>query len=429
MRVIFHIGQQKTGSTAIQEALRRDRPRLLDRGILFPDTGHDPGLRDAKHANHNGLFLALHRGKSLSQTLDEIRTELSDQIAENEPDTVLISAEAGFMAADLRKRTPLDTLDEILPGDKEIVVYLRRPDRYVASMHQQMIRNGNSIAALHTSERLDHLESTCQLDYARALAEYGDRYGPVTAFRYEDSGDAVDHFYREVLGLDPPEDRPQRPNTSIPTVLVDLAREYTNTHGRMGWHQAQALVRFGRRETVDLLGPDNRRRVAELFAAQNAALGALVGREAFFDDLDHVTQVPDGSITPDEANERYRAIFETLVALPTVFEVRRSCLDLESRGRYWAAGQLFASQSKHLEPDEIDWYREDLEAATGGEYTIVDGRYGEVNPVPPAVPAAPPVSEEAADKTVGVPQRGTSVIRSIARTVRSAASRMARRNR
>lgn len=380
MRVIFHIGQQKTGTTAIQQALKGDRPRLQSMGILFPDTGHDRGLRGGKHANHNGFFLALWRGNSETQTLDEIRTELRQQIKDAQPHTVLISAESAFMAADRHENRPLDALDALLPGEKQIAVYLRRPDRFVSSFHQQMIRNGHRIAPLNTERRLDRLVTTCQLDYVRAVEEYATRYDPVQVFRYEDVGDSVTHFYRTVLGVEPPAERPAQANTSVPDVMVDLTREYTNAHGRMTWHQVQALVRFGQRERVDLIGADNRRRIREFFEPQNAKLGRYVGRDRFYDDLDDIAVVPVPSITPQEANERYRAIFDELMRLPSVYEVRRHCLELEAVGKYRAAAQVFAAHRDVLGQQDIDWFRRDLETATTGRFTIVANRYQATEP-------------------------------------------------
>ena len=87
--------------------------------------------------------------------------------------------------------------------------------------------------------------------------------------------------------------------------------------------------------------------------------------------------MPPSWITPEEANDRYQDIFEALLDLPTVYELRRSCLALEARDRFWAAGQLFLALSRHLGDEEIEWFRLDLEAATSGRYTIVDGRYEE----------------------------------------------------
>ncbi len=265
--------------------------------------------------------------------------------------------------------------------DVEIVAYLRRPDRYLMSFHQQLIRNGLQIEGLHTEDRLDQLAKTCQLDYLRAIEAYRARYDTVQVYRYDDIDDAVGHFYGEVLGVDAPEQRPDRANVGLPAVMVDLARRHTNTHGRLNWHQVRSIANFGTREPVDLLGPTNRLRVRDIFTSQNAALGALIGRDAFFDDLDAIVDVPPGTVTPEEANERYQTIFEALASLPTVHEVRRDCLALEAAGHHMAASRLLAVHVDRFSTEDVAWFDADLRAATGDTWRLVDGHY-QPHPLP-----------------------------------------------
>lgn len=373
-RIILHIGQQKTGTTTLQRALVADRSRLLDAGILYPDVGHQRAPRsDASRPSHNGLFFAL-EGRHQPRSPAQMRTRLEHQISANAADVVLISAERAFLAADHRNRI-LDGLDRMAPWDKRVVVYLRRPDSYLTSYHKQLIRMGRKVAGLHTGQRLDELRLTCQLDHTRAVGLYAERYGGVDLFSYDEIDDTVTHFYESVLGLDAPVERPARTNPSIPSVFAELARQWVVSGSRLEPGQIRLLIAHGEREIVDLLGATNRRHLLEYYRPHDAYLGSLVGRDAFFEDLEDMAVVPPGSISVAEADRRYGDIFAALSSPPSVYRLRAVCLALEARAAHQAASQLLAAALRYLEPADVEWFRRDLEASSGGRLSIKNGRY------------------------------------------------------
>jgi hypothetical protein len=393
MRILLHIGQQKTGTTALQHVLVEDAPRLRELGILYPDTAHqrsdDGGLRPS----HNALFFRLqgNKGPKLWQSLEEIRADLETQIAESAPETVLISAEHAIMAAD-QQADILAGFDAILPGPKDVVAYLRRPDRYLMSFHKQLIRLGRRLTPLHEPERIDALEQTCQLDHRRALQLHLDHYGSLTVHDYESAGDTVGHFYRNVLGIEPPPTSRPRRNPSIPDVFADLALRRVADGNRLTPGQIAALIAHGEAERVDLLGAGNRARVLEYYRPHDAWLGSLTGRSSFFDDLDDLAAAPEGWLSAAEADERYRELFDVLMASPTLDELRRDCRVLESAGMVRAAGTLFETHRHGFGPLEIDAFRADLERSSRGDLTLDDrGHYIDRSSAPPPeASAAPP---------------------------------------
>lgn len=377
MRIILHIGQHKTGSTALQAALWGDRPRLRRLGILYPAAGHMRPKPNFLAPSHNGLFFGLNgtKGPSTWQTLDEMQAQFAAEIEEHQPHTVVVSSERGFMVVD-QDPDLLPTLDTLLPGDKDVVAYLRRPDRFLASYHRQLIEMGRRhLGPLHAAARLRELEDTFQLNYTGALGVYDERYGPATLHNYEDVDDTIGHFYREVLGVDPPRRRPARTNPSLPMVLTDLALQDLDARGHDATAHVKTLLAYGDREKVDLLGPENRERLAAWFAPQNAELGRRVGRDAFFDDLAAITDIPPDWLTVEQANEKYRRVFEGLVAPCDVAGLRRDCVLLEADGRWRAAGVLYRNRAHTLSDEDVAWFRADLEAASGGRWTIGRGGY------------------------------------------------------
>lgn len=315
MRIILHLGQQKTGTTSLQHALVKDRDRLASVGTLYPDAGHARGRGGSLRPSHNAIFFTFqgNRGPALWQTQDEIAAALRDEIERTQPATLLISAEHAFMASD-QGPPVLDMFDELIPGPKEVVGYLRRPDRYLISMHRQLIRLGRRhLLPLHTPERLEQLSETCQLDQSRAIGAFSARYPSVRLWNYDAVDDVVAHFYRTVLEMEPPSVSP-RANPSIPAVLANLTLAHVQHNGPLTHWELQSILNFGEREPVDLLGPDNRLRIAEeVYPPHNRALGRMMGREEFFTDLDDIVAAGDTMMSVAEADETYRTAFAKLV--------------------------------------------------------------------------------------------------------------------
>ena len=59
MRTVLHIGQQKTGTTALQHTLVADRERLTQAGICYPDAGHQRSGNGELRPSHNAIFFRL----------------------------------------------------------------------------------------------------------------------------------------------------------------------------------------------------------------------------------------------------------------------------------------------------------------------------------------------------------------------------------
>ncbi len=376
-RIILHIGQQKTGTTALQLGLVADRGRLLDAGVLYPDVGHLRARRsDALRPSHNGLFYAIEGQETdrLVHTAQQIQSELHRQIAESGAHTVVMSAERAFQAMD-HHTDVLERLDEVVPGEKRVVAYLRRPDKYVVSFHKHDIRMGARVAGLHTRQRLERLSRTSRLDHTRALGLYEARYRDIRIFRYEEVGDTLGHFYREVLGMEPPPRPARRANVSIPAVFTNLMRQHVGKHGRLARRQIRAIVAYGEQEPVDLLGPENRRLLVERYRPHNAYLGRLAGRTVLFDELDDVLRPDPAALSVAEADARYGAVFAALLAAEDVGALRDHCRRFEQRGDHATAERIYSAVSRRLDRGDRDWFRRDLERSSDGAWTVAKTRY------------------------------------------------------
>lgn len=163
--VIFHLGQDKTGSTAIQRALLRCDADLQAAGVLFPDPG--------KHANHQILMPMLSgrlpddpvQMQTLARSPEAAWAaaksswhRVTTALAGGTVQRVIISSEIEFRAwspEDIAHVT--QTLRQI--SDRiEIVAYLRSPASYLMSVVQQDLKKRPNFRPISASRYRDALE-------------------------------------------------------------------------------------------------------------------------------------------------------------------------------------------------------------------------------------------------------------------------------
>jgi capsular polysaccharide export protein len=214
-RVILHIGQSKTGTTAIQHFLAANRDGLRRAGILYPDIRNRGVALGA--TDHNLVAWAL-IGK-VSRIGVPIREFMADVERELEQDghlhTVILSAEAfmgephiwefesvaDWRAANLAK---IECLRQLLSDhDVSVFAYLRRQDYWVNSAFNHIVKTegliGRQIYA-NIQEFIDNIAP--RLDYAAELDIWARHFGrhALIIHPYEKAqlheGDAVTDFCR-----------------------------------------------------------------------------------------------------------------------------------------------------------------------------------------------------------------------------------------
>lgn len=91
-KLILHIGQSKTGTSAIQDHLARNRSSLLKEGYLYPRITRGNVPLDI--ANHNGFADSLVRPTVFPRlTAEEYVSQILEQSADRKVHTVILSAE------------------------------------------------------------------------------------------------------------------------------------------------------------------------------------------------------------------------------------------------------------------------------------------------------------------------------------------------
>jgi hypothetical protein len=206
-RLILHMGTHKTGTTTIQGTLERERERLRAAGIHYPDAvKHLGGGSDAHHAFAHAMNGTDSRKKRAALKFAEHVSQESQQT-----DTIVISAEALYRHV-LRegdrqikyweaKRRYLEGIAEAFSGfDIEVVIFLRRQDRFVESLYSETVAKRMIQQPFYrwrdTLRRLSNYSA--QIDLLRSV------FAEVAVFRYEDAREGVEKVFFDHLGVDVP---------------------------------------------------------------------------------------------------------------------------------------------------------------------------------------------------------------------------------
>lgn len=206
--LVIHVGSGKTGTSSIQQFLRKNRGRLARLGTLVP---RSPG--DGRHVQ---LGLYLKSDEALRNRLswkladfpsaDEFRTEfrrrLAAEIAESGLSRVVMSDE-GVYASSEAALERLRGLADDLARTLRVVVYLRRQDDFASSRYQQSVKTG----CVQTLGDWLEDETTWLYDYAACLERFGRVLAPVDLVvrRFERdafSGGSLLQDFVDAVGID-----------------------------------------------------------------------------------------------------------------------------------------------------------------------------------------------------------------------------------
>ena len=125
MKLVLHIGTDKTGSTAIQRALWENRAWFLSQGVFIPETGLGVD-------NGHAVLLQSLDNASLAALAQEL-----DNAAQGDYATALISWEGMCRFGDRQIKTLMGALSN---HTLELLVYLRDQAEIIQSAHLQWIQ-------------------------------------------------------------------------------------------------------------------------------------------------------------------------------------------------------------------------------------------------------------------------------------------------
>ena len=203
-RLILHVGQSKTGTSTIQDFLAHNRRRLWrEAGVLYPQAGR----QGAAHHRIAALFLPAGNAAWIRrEDAASLRASLDEEAAQSSTGTVVISSEALFNARSI------DDVRSFFDGfTVEILVILRRQDRWLDSLYQHQLKVGET--DLEPQPWLAARVST--LDYATRVGRWADVFGDARlrlgVFEPANLAGGLMAFFFRTAGLPVPPDLDEPP--------------------------------------------------------------------------------------------------------------------------------------------------------------------------------------------------------------------------
>lgn len=127
-KLIIHFGIHRTGTTALQNILKKNRTKLLENGILYPDLGYE--------CNHSRIAWGLVKNKVGTHSIEP--SWLVEKIKSEEKkstNTIILSHEDFCLVEDTDWIKLLKSTYDVT-----VVLYLRRQDLWLESWYNQHIK-------------------------------------------------------------------------------------------------------------------------------------------------------------------------------------------------------------------------------------------------------------------------------------------------
>ncbi len=162
--IILHVGMDKTGTSAIQAFLHKNRELLLeDTGVYYPETG-----LWSDYSHHPYAFSLF--GMNGFSVRDFLKLSRKLDRETKGKKSVLISSECLFKAP---TRDEFDVFTSFIRrhfSSVKVIVYLRRQDLWIESRYKHSIISGNEIS-------LEALSRPNFCDYKRFIDLWRDSFG------------------------------------------------------------------------------------------------------------------------------------------------------------------------------------------------------------------------------------------------------------
>ncbi len=151
IKIILHVGTEKTGSTSIQHMLFNNKKALKDQGFLFsehlgyPCNFHLTACALQEYPLHPlRQLLGLHDDKQFRSFRKKTLNLLKTEISQSDCHTLIISDE--HINMHLLKNGALETYKDFLDEQgsvEKVILYLRRQDEFRLSLFSEAVKAGN----------------------------------------------------------------------------------------------------------------------------------------------------------------------------------------------------------------------------------------------------------------------------------------------
>lgn len=219
MKFIIHIGTHKTGSTLIQNICAKNSKNLRKYGICYPTDNY-------KNSGHHELAWAIR--KKEHNIVDKLFSHILKK--RGSCDRILLSSEDFEFVSDL------SYLKEILNGHAvDVVVCLRRQDRYLESEYNEHVKNFNIRYSEDIFKFFMYHKFDARFNYKNLLDNWSNISSDknVKILSYDNvinSGNLIQEFLKTSIGIEcldilTQDDLAIRSNVSInPVALIYLTR-------------------------------------------------------------------------------------------------------------------------------------------------------------------------------------------------------------
>lgn len=326
MRVVVHIGLEKTGTTSIQRHLANHRDQLASDGVLYP-TLEMPGINHialAAYAQGDDRFddtrltcgvRTLEELQAFRLTLDE---RLRTAVADARPRVLVLSSE--HLSSRLTQFWDVKRLANLLtPLSDEIaiVAYLRPQEEFFVSSYVTFIKSGQTRLFPEEGPELSF-----RYDFATMLSHWREAFPTAhmivrrfskTALK---NGDVIDDFV-DAAGLSELDgaDKPDRLNESLCLDTLEFLR-LTNAHvprrTEAGFNPHRGALVAHLEDIAGPTRPQVSKAFAEMVRARFAEVNATVAAEFFGGGDGALFDAPEAagdeilvnrSLTPEKAAE------------------------------------------------------------------------------------------------------------------------------
>ena len=200
MRIIFHLGSYKTGTTSFQNMVFENRDLLSDRGVLYPRTGLT-NEKDLGH-RHTSLIWGYLSGKA-----DACPDALLEELRGSHAHTAILSSEAWAHPGHLSHLIRLVTrLEDHGFSDHAAMLVLRNLPDYQVSHYREFTVNRNN-----TAPYADYVRKRPNLfDYLLLTQSFRAMFGPrLSVIPYMDGADMTGRLFQR-MGLGALHDRMEK---------------------------------------------------------------------------------------------------------------------------------------------------------------------------------------------------------------------------
>ena len=207
---VLHIGVEKTGSTSIQISLSKSRPKLLARGVLYPEAlGERNQVKAYAYASETEVDelksqWGLDHPAAVEGFRNRVEEQLAREVAARRPKLICVSNE--HCSSRLLLASEIERLAALLREHCEtirVIVYLRRQGDALQSAYSTYVKTGGT-APFGPPDRDDIVRKyDYDLILARWAAVFGEENMDVRIFDRDrlDDGDVVTDFFTK-LGVE-----------------------------------------------------------------------------------------------------------------------------------------------------------------------------------------------------------------------------------